>query len=202
VLESAELYALTPLLKGILWVEVIVYLGLGFFEVFDDFLIKPKAWMTLSGRPNGYLLLVDKVGHKMHATVCFLLGFVALNGILEGAVTRFELEIGFISLALLMMAIWMTMLPGRLGLFVVTLTKPEFWIQILMVAYFIDLIRPWVALVCLVLNGWGLLVYFFHTRRRVFRRFAYEAVRDDLIEVGLDQGRIESMDKMAGFKQP
>ena len=202
MLESAELYSLTPLLKGILWVEVIVYLGLGFFEVFDDFLIKPKAWMTLSGRPNGYLLLVDKVGHKMHATVCFLLGFVALNGILEGAVTRFELEIGFISLALLMMAIWMTMLPGRLGLFVVTLTKPEFWIQILMVAYFIDLIRPWVALVCLVLNGWGLLVYFFHTRRRVFRRFAYEAVRDDLIEVGLDQGRIDSMDKMAGFKQP
>lgn len=202
MLESAELYALTPLLKGILWVEVIVYLGLGLFEVFDDFLIKPKAWMTLSDRPNGYLLLVDKVGHKMHATVCFLLGFVALNGILEGAVTRFELEIGFISLALLMMAIWMTMLPGRLGLFVVTLTKPEFWIQILMVAYFIDLIRPWVALVCLVLNGWGLLVYFFHTRRRVFRRFAYEAVRDDLIEVGLDQGRIDSMDKMAGFKQP
>ncbi len=201
MLESAELYTLTPLLKGILWVEVIVYLGLGLYEVFDDFLIKPKAWMTLSDRPNGYLLLVDKVGHKMHATVCFLLGFVALNGILEGAVTRFELEIGFISLALLMMAIWMTMLPGRLGLFVVTLTKPEFWIQILMVAYFIDLIRPWVALVCLVLNGWGLLVYFFHTRRRVFRRFAYEAVRDDLIEVGLDQGRIDSMDKMAGYKR-
>jgi hypothetical protein len=201
MLEATELYQLTPLLKGILWVEVIVYLGLGLFEVFDDFLVKPKSWMTISDRPNGYLVLVDKVGHKMHATVCFLLGFVALNGITEGAVTRFELELCFVSLALLMMTIWMTMLPGRLGMFIVTLTKPEFWIQILMMAFFVDLIRPWVVMVCLGLNGWGVIVYFAQTRRHLFRRFEYSAVRDDLVEVGLEQAKIDSLDKMAGFKR-
>ena len=41
--------------------------------------------------------------HKFHAIVCFFLGFIALNGIIEGAVTRFEIELLFIGLALIMM---------------------------------------------------------------------------------------------------
>ena len=141
MLSPTELYPLTPLLKGILWVEVLVYLGIGVYEIIDDFRVKPQPWMTLSNTPNSYLMIKEKVGHKMHGGLCFLLGFIALNGLIEGAVTRFELELCFVSLALLMMTIWMTLMPSRLGL-TVLLTKPEFWLQILMFGYFLPLIQP------------------------------------------------------------
>ena len=53
--------------------------------------------------------------HKFHAAICFFLGFIALNGIIEGAVTRFEIELLFIGLALIMMLLWM-ILPRKIGL--------------------------------------------------------------------------------------
>ena len=58
----------------------------------------------------------DKMQHKFHAAICFFLGFIALNGIIEGAVTRFEIELLFIGLALIMMLLWMILPPGRLAL--------------------------------------------------------------------------------------
>ena len=36
-MTSSELFELTLALKIVLWVEAIVYLGLGIFEIFDDF---------------------------------------------------------------------------------------------------------------------------------------------------------------------
>ena len=89
-----DILELTPLLKGILWVELIVYMGIGLFEILDSFR-EDKPWVKRNGKLNSYLVMKETVGYKMHASVCFLLGFVALNGILEGAVTRFELELSF-----------------------------------------------------------------------------------------------------------
>ena len=199
MLSPTELYPLTPLLKGILWVEVLVYLGIGVYEIIDDFRVKPQPWMTLSNTPNSYLMIKEKVGHKMHGGLCFLLGFIALNGLIEGAVTRFELELCFVSLALLMMAIWMTLMPGRLGLTVV-LTKPEFWLQILMFGYFLPLIQLWVVGLCIALNLWGILVNVLHTRRQVLVPFTYETLRRDAVEAGLAERELNTFDKLAGHK--
>ena len=199
MLSATELYALTPLLKGILWVEVIVYLGIGVYEILDDFRVKPQSWMTLGSTPNSYLMIKEKVGHKMHGGLCFLLGFIALNGLIEGAVTRFELEICFVSLGLLMMTIWMTLMPGRLGLTVV-LAKPEFWLQILMFGFFLPLIQTWVVGLCLGLNLWGVLVNVLHTRRQVLAPFAYQTLRRDAIEAGLGERELRTFDTLAGHK--
>jgi hypothetical protein len=199
MLSPTELYPLTPLLKGILWVEVLVYLGIGVYEIIDDFRVKPQPWMTLSNTPNSYLMIKEKVGHKMHGGLCFLLGFIALNGLIEGAVTRFELELCFVSLALLMMTIWMTLMPSRLGL-TVLLTKPEFWLQILMFGYFLPLIQLWVVGLCIALNLWGILVNVLHTRRQVLVPFSYETLRRDAVEAGLAERELNTFDKLAGHK--
>jgi len=196
-MEANELLELTPLLKGILWVELIVYMGIGLFEILDSFR-EDKPWVKRNGKLNSYLVMKETVGYKMHASVCFLLGFVALNGILEGAITRFELELIFVSLALIMMLLWITLMPGRLGLTVVFLTKPETTLQILMFIFFWDLIRPEVLLLCLSLNVWGFVVYFLHTRKKALHPYAYKTMRDDAEEAGLDEKTLGMFDKLAG----
>ena len=192
-----DILELTPLLKGILWVELIVYMGIGLFEILDSFR-EEKPWVKRNGKLNSYLVMKETVGYKMHASVCFLLGFVALNGILEGAVTRFELELIFVSLALIMMLLWITLMPGRLGLTVVFLTKPETTLQILMFIFLWDLIRPEVLLLCLSLNAWGFVVYFLHTRKKALHPYAYKTMRDDAEEAGLDEKTLGMFDKLAG----
>ena len=192
-----DILELTPLLKGILWVELIVYMGIGLFEILDSFR-EEKPWVKRNGKLNSYLVMKETVGYKMHASVCFLLGFVALNGILEGSVTRFELELIFVSLALIMMLLWITLMPGRLGLTVVFLTKPETTLQILMLIFFWDLIRPEVLLLCLSLNVWGFVVYFLHTRKKALHPYAYKTMRDDAEEAGLDEKTLGMFDKLAG----
>ena len=200
MLSSTEFYANTPLLQSVLWIETVIYLGLGLFEVFDDFFEKPQKWMTVAGRINGWLMLQHKVGHKMHAGICVLLGFVALNGALEGRVTRFELELIFLSFAVIMPVIWSTFMPGRLG-FIVVATKPEFWLQILMFACFGHLIRPEIVLVCVVFNLWGVAVYLLHTRKNYVQPYTYEALRSHLADVDTPQ-RVQQMDKLAGRVLP
>jgi len=196
-MEANELLELTPLLKGILWVELIVYMGIGLFEILDSFR-EEKPWVKRNGKLNSYLVMKETVGYKMHASVCFLLGFVALNGILEGAITRFELELIFVSLALIMMLLWITFMPGRLGFTVVFLTKPETTLQILMLIFFWDLIRPEVLILCMSLNVWGFVVYFAHTRRKALYPYAFKTMRDDAKEAGLDEKTLSMFDKLAG----
>lgn len=200
MLSSTELYANTPLLQTVLWIEAAIYLGIGLFEVFDDFLEKPKQWMSVEGRMNGWLMLESKIGHKMHAGICVLLGFTALNGALEGQVTRFELELVFLSFAVIMPVIWSTFMPGRLG-FIVVAMKPEFWLQIVMFTFFGHLIRLEVVLVCVVFNLWGVAVYILHTRKNYLKPYTYETLRRHLAEVDTPQ-RVQQMDKFAGHKLP
>ena len=197
MLSSTEFYAVPLNLEIVLWIEMIIYLGLGTYELFDDFLEKPKPWMTIRGRTNGYVRMTHKIGHKMHAGICFLLGFVALNGILEGHVTRFELELIFISFAILMPVIWSCLLPGRLA-FIILATKPEFWLQIAMFAMFSELIRVEVLFLCIALNVWGICVYIFHTRTTLFSPFTYSTVRTDCIDA---EGEVlaQKLDKLAGY---
>jgi hypothetical protein len=196
-MEANDLLELTTLLKVILWIELIVYLGIGIFEILDSF-SREKPWNLRDGKINSYLAMREVTSYKMHASVCFLLGFVALNALMEGAVTRFELELIFISLALIMMLLWMIIIPGRIG-FIVLLYKPETTLQIIMFVFFADLIRPWVLYLCVFLNLWGLLVYFLHTRKESISPYEYKTIRNDALEAGLEESKVETMDKAAGF---
>jgi len=198
VIGATEFYPTTSGLNAILWIEAVIYLGIGTYELLDDFLYKPKAWMNTGDRPNSYLMLQHKVGHKMHAGLCFVLGMVALNGALEGVVTRFELELIFISFAVILPVIWSTLLPGRLGL-TVLLLKPEFWLQGLMLIFYCDLIRQQILALCLALNCWGFFVYFLHTRRTLISPYEYGKLRNDVIAAE-GKAAVTTFDKLAGFK--
>jgi hypothetical protein len=167
-----DLLEIGTLLKIVLWIEVVVYLGIGIFEILDSF-SDEKPWNLRNGKVNSYLAMREVVSYKMHAAVCFLLGFIALNGLIEGSITRFELELIFLSLALIMMLLWMVALPGRLGFIVIFLTKPETSLQIVMFIFFADLIRPWVLYLCIFLNLWGLVVYFIQTRKKSIYPYDY-----------------------------
>jgi hypothetical protein len=200
MLGATEFYTTTAGLNAILWIEAVIYLGIGSYELFDDFFVRPKPWMHIDGRANSYLMLHDKVGRKMHAGLCFVLGMVALNGALEGAVTRFELELIFISFAVILPVLWATLLPGRLGI-TVLLLKPEFWLQGLMLIFYSDLIRPQILLLCIALNAWGVIVYFLHTRRSLIAPFEYATLRRDVIATeGIETA--QKFDKLAGYKAP
>ena len=48
-MSATELLQLTTLLKVILWIEVIVYLGIGIFEILDSFSTE-KPWNMRNGR--------------------------------------------------------------------------------------------------------------------------------------------------------
>ena len=196
MLASTEVLPLTTGLQVVLWIEAIVYLGLGLFELFDDFLVRPKPWMFTEGRANSWLFLQHKVGHKMHAGICFLLGFIAANGLLEGAVTRFELELIFVSFAVLMPTILALLPPGRIGVLGLIL-KPEFWLQFVMFALASDLVRPAVLGLCLLLNLWGIVVYLLHTRRTLFVPYRYETFRQDCAAAEGEALALR-MDRLAG----
>ena len=190
-MSSTELFELTLALKIVLWIEAIVYLGLGVFEIFDDFFRKLPSWTNLNGKLNAYLFMEDKMQHKFHAIVCFFLGFIALNGIIEGAVTRFEVELLFIGLALVMMLLWMIMPPGKMGI-AMFLTKPETYLSITMFLLFSDLIRVEIFIICILFN--------FNTRKLIIP-FTYKRFRGDVIEAGISENKIKAWDKMSGYKE-
>ena len=64
---------------------------------------------------------------------------------------------------------------------------------------FSDLIRPEVLALCVVLNLWGLVVYFFNTRRNLFKPYTYASVRADFIDAE-GEAFTSKIDKMAGYK--
>ena len=181
MLGPRDFVALTPPLSVILWTEAIIYLGIGLFEFFDDYFVVPKPWMTLNGRVNGYLRVQNKVGHKMHAALCMILGAIALNGIIEQQVNRFEIELIFLSLGLIMSVVWSTKPPGRLGYWAI-LAKPEFWLQIAMFGSVLKLIRPEVALICVTLNLWGVAFLLVRRKSASFVPYTGDTVRQDITE--------------------
>ena len=199
-MAANDLLEIGTLLKIVLWVEGIVYLSIGVYEILDSF-SKEKPWNMRNGKVNSYLAMREVVSYKMHAAVCFLLGFIALNGLLEGSITRFELELIFVSLALIMMLLWMVALPGRLGFIVIFLTKPETYLQIVMFIFFADLIRPWVLYLCIFFNIWGFIVYFVQTRKKSIYPYDYSTIRRDALDAGLEVSKVETMDKVAGHSK-
>lgn len=196
MLTATEFIPTTTPLLIVLWIEAAVYLGIGLYETFDDFIHKAPKWAFINDRMNSWIWMQDKVGHKMHAAICFMLGFVALNGALEGMVTRFEIEIIFVSFALLSgMIFGLLPMGGRLG-FVMVVLKPEIILQVIMYIFCATLIRPEIIGLCVMLNLWGIFVYFRKTSKVIDGK--YEVLRSDMLDAGAGSV-IERMDKLMGY---
>ena len=200
MLGPTDFLPLTPALSAILWVEVVVYLGLGLFGLFDDYFERHPAWTVRDGRPNGYLRMTAKSAHKLHAAICLILGWIALNGLLEQKVSRFEIETLFLSLAVLMSAVWSMKLPGRMGVLGVIL-KPEFWIQIAMFAMFLPFIRPQVAAICVGINLWGIVFFLLRGKTALFVPYTSEALVRD-VEDALGEERANRVRRILGHTGP
>ena len=198
MLSSTEFYQATPLLMWMLWIEAVIYLGIGIYEIFDDFIAKVPKWAEQDGGVNGWIRIQDVVARKMHAAICIILGFVALNGALEGHVTRFELELIFMSFAVLMPVIWSTIMPGKLG-FMIILLKPEFWLQLVMFIFFSHLVRTEILIICAALNVWGIFVNLTHVRKVFFQPYTYAELRKHVVAAA-GEAYAEKIDKLAGHK--
>ncbi len=199
MLTATELYPLTTALWVVLWVEVVVYLLVGFSEIFDDFYYKPPSWVWPNGRMNTFIWSLDKKGHKMHASLALILGFVALNGVIEGAVFRFEIELIFLSLALLNCSIW-CMMPACNRMIRVFLIAPEFHLQYVSFILFWDLVRPEVLGLCVLFNLWGVFVYFRKTLKLEDAPHDYQRIRDDMIAAGDYESEIKMYDVVTGHR--
>lgn len=202
MLTATEFYPLTTALTVVLWVEAIVYLLIGISEIFDDFHRPIPHWAYVSKRLNSYLWYLDVKGHKMHASLAFLLGFVALNGIIEGHVSRFEIELIFLSLALLVCSIFCMALPNRRMVLSILPFAPEFVLQIVMFLLFTDLVRPEVIGLCLALNGWGLFLFITRTPKIDGMPHDYETIRSDMVEGGAPEASVKLYDKLVGYTPP
>jgi len=198
MLTATEFYPLTTALTIVLWVEAIVYLAVGVTEIFDDFHRKTPPWAYINGRLNALVWYLYKKGHKMHASIALLLGLIALNGLVEGQVSRFEIELIFLSLALLVCSIFCMAPPNKRLTFGILPFAPEFWLQIAMFALFTDLVRPEVIVLCVLLNLWGFFVFFRKTSRMEELPHSYEPLRIDMIEAGVSEPTIKFYDRLAG----
>lgn len=200
MLTPTELYPLTTALWIVLWAEVLIYLAVGFSEIFDDFHYKSPQWVWVNERLNTYIWLRDKKGHKMHASLALVLGFIALNGVLEGGVFRFEIELIFLSLALLNCSIW-CMTPPCKRLLKVLLIAPEFHLQYVSFILFADLVRPEVLGLCILFNLWGVVVFFRKTSKIADAPLDYERIRNDMIAAEGPKGEMLMYDKVIGYNK-
>jgi len=201
MLNATELYPLTTALAIILWIEFILYTGVGLFEIFDDFLRKTKPWVFVDGRLNLYVYSTDLKNHKSHASFAFILGFIALNGIIEGGVNRFELELMFVGLALIFCQVFCFTPPTKRFLRVIWVL-PEMYLQIALYLLCAPLIRPEVIGLCALLIAWGVFVHFRKTRTMEGAPFEWEQYRDDTRAMGGSEGLLKSYDKVVGYKEP
>jgi len=201
MLNATELYPLTTALTIILWFEFIAYTGAGLFEIFDDFLRKNTPWVFINGRLNLYAYSIDIKNHKSHAAFTFILGFIALNGLIEGGVSRFELELMFVGLALITCMLFCFAPPVKRALRAIWVA-PEMYLQIAMYLLFAQLIRPEVIGLCALLIAWGVFVHFRKLRTMEGAPFEWEQYRDDTRAMGGSEAMLKAYDKFAGYKEP
>lgn len=198
-LGATERLPLDGGLKVILWIETILYLGIGLHEIFDDFNANPK-WNAPWARNNPWVKTTFRSMVKMHAAVCVLLGYVAASGLYEGEVGRLELELLFLSLALLMYSIWSAMIPFNLW-WRICVMKPETYLQAAMVLFYSDLVRPHVLCICLGLNVYALFVRFGPTSTGCYEPFTYAELRESICQAEGPE-MAEKIDKLMCAKKP
>eukprot|EP00928_Gymnodinium_smaydae_P082163 TRINITY_DN65564_c0_g1_i1.p1 TRINITY_DN65564_c0_g1~~TRINITY_DN65564_c0_g1_i1.p1 ORF type:complete len:221 (+),score=22.20 TRINITY_DN65564_c0_g1_i1:191-853(+) len=164
VLAEGETLPAEGGLLVVLWLEVIIYLGIGIVEFFTiDFHEPPKF------ARNAFEAFMNSMNKKFHASICLMLGVCALQGIVSSAVSRFELEMMFFTLGLLMNMVWTTLaMPiGIRGYGIAIGLKPELWFQVWLWATNLHTVRPLVLVVSALLNIHGLAIALFVLKPRL-----------------------------------
>ncbi|MEM6651335.1 MAG: hypothetical protein AAGA72_05115 [Pseudomonadota bacterium] len=152
------IYPVTTALAIVLWIEVIVYLGTALYKTYDEFVRSTPNWTYQDGRLNTYIWYNEEKGYKAHTVLAAMLGIVALNGVLEGEVTRFEIEYIFLSLAFLSWMVFTIVPPNRVLMIKTMPIVPEFYLQAAMFILFYDWIRPEVLALCIAINLAGIAI--------------------------------------------
>merc|ERR1712154_648024 len=100
---------------------------------------------------------------KFHASICLVLGVCALQGLVSGVVSRFEFEMMFFTLGLIMNLVWgaLAMPIGAKGWTLAIGIKPEFWFQLWLWCTKTDVVRMPVLVVCVLLNVHGAVMALF-----------------------------------------
>ena len=182
VLGATEFRAVTPVLLAFLWIEAVFYLSFAAYKVIKDIARPAQKWTLIGNRLNSYIWHIDQRGNKSHTILAALVGFVALNGALEGKVTRFEMEFIFLSLA---MSLWMvlTILPPSRSIYMRTLPfVPELHFQIVLTVFFWDWIRPEILFLCVITILAGMITLIAghsDTVERIFTMDRFNADTDD-----------------------
>jgi hypothetical protein len=91
------------------------------------------------------------------------------------------------------------LMPGRPG-FIILMTKPEFWLQLVMFIMFSELVRPQILIICVALNLWGIFAYVRYTRERLFQLFTYLMLREHCVDA-IGEGGVAKFDKLVGYAQ-
>lgn len=164
MLGEGETQHATGSLLVVLWLEVIIYLGIGLYEWFGLDFKPPKPFMR-----NAFEMFTANMNQKFHASICMVLGVVALQGIVSGVVSRFEFEMMFFTLGLINSLCWLVFAwpIGAKGWLLAIGIKPEFWFQLWIWCTKADLVRMPVLVVCGLLNIHGFLLAWFVLRPKM-----------------------------------
>jgi len=155
MLTEVEVLPATGSLLVVLWLEVIIYLGIGLTELLGVDFKKPPAFVR-----NAFEEFHSNMNKKFHAGICLVLGVCALQGIVSGVVSRFELELMFLTLGIIMGIVWSSFaFPiGTKGWILAIGLKPEFWFQLWLWCTKTDVVRMPVLVVCILLNIHGIVI--------------------------------------------
>merc|ERR1712166_514426 len=179
-ITADESFPLKGALKGILWTEVVVYLGVGLymFLAIDLGKMAKPPWAS-----NPYALVMVQTNQKMHATLAIMMSYVAMVGLDNGHVTRMELDFLFLSLALIMNSVFAFPVPFCVAARI-PLLKPEFWLQLVLWCTCANLARPSILIPCGSINAYGLIVWVVKGRNNWA---GYDAFRADVAEAEGDE---------------
>mmetsp|Transcript_81412 Transcript_81412/g.143737 ORF Transcript_81412/g.143737 Transcript_81412/m.143737 type:complete len:208 (+) Transcript_81412:61-684(+) len=163
-------------LLAVLYLEAIIYLGIGVVELFVIDFIEPPKYVR-----NAFEGYFHSMSKKFHASVCMVLGACALQGIVAGEVSRFELEMMFFTLGLVMNMVWTGFaLPiGAKGWLISIALKPEFWFQIWIWCTKCDAVRIPILVVSALLNIHGLVLAILVLKPKMGDAQSFEKMLDE-----------------------
>lgn len=186
VLGEAETYPLDLGLKILLWVELVLYLVCGMLLFFKPDYKKPPSHLK-----NNFDIFMWATGEQVHACLAFVLGYVALQGLLSGKVSRFELEMSFVILGMLMGMVW-NCPPGLVWFFI----KPETYLTLVMWIFYSGLVRWQVLAVAGLFNVYGIIKKLTNKKWGSYAEFRTEMAES----LGEDNEDLQKFDKLNRYK--
>ncbi|MEM1133538.1 MAG: hypothetical protein AAGH53_11415 [Pseudomonadota bacterium] len=179
VIGATEFREAPFVLQVILWAEVVAYIGTLIYKIVEEFYRPAMKWTYVDGRLNTYIWHREQKGNKAHTLFALMLGIVALNGAVEGKVTRFEMEFIFISLATITWMVLTIIPPSKRILLKAIPIVPEFYFMAAMSIFYYDWIRPEVFGLCIAIILVTLILFFRNSSQFIEETYTFERFNAD-----------------------